>query len=275
MNRNFEERHSQSAKKLIEPNLTFNKEATEKKKIAAMEDIKPVFFQVQKNEMIVREGEKINQLEIAKLNAFFKSTGDNKFSSIAVLLGIFFTALFLSTVLYFWRTRNWPKISSRSNVDLLVFGIVALLQIIFVKIGIFLSSAVNRAFPFISTDACYFAIPFAMGAMIISVLINRNVGLIISVLTSFLIGFLFDEKVIFPLFSFLGSVAASYQIVNSRHRSAFIKVGIFLGIMNMAAIFCLNLIVRKLTQRITFQASYGFWRRNFNGNFCCRHHADI
>jgi cyclic-di-AMP phosphodiesterase PgpH len=238
------------AKKLIEPNLTFNKEATEKKKIAAIEEVKPVFFQVQKNEMIVREGEKINQSEIAKLNAFFKSTGDSRFSSIAVLLGIFFIALFLSTVLYFWRTRNWPKISTRSNVDLLVFGIIALLQIIFVKMGIFLASAVNRAFPFISTDACYFAIPFGLGAMIISVLINRNVGLIISVLTSFLIGFLFDEKVIFPLFSFLGSVAASYQIVSSRQRSSFIKVGIFLGIMNIMAIICLNLIAGNILNEL-------------------------
>ena len=246
------------AKKLIEPNLTFNKEATEKKKFAAAEEVKPVFFQVQKNEMIIREGEKIHQAEIAKLDAFFKATGDNRFSSIAVLLGIFFTALFLSTVLYFWRTRNWPKISTRSNVDLFVFGIIALLQIIFVKMGIFLSSAVNRAFPFISIDACYFAIPFALGAMIISVLINRNVGLIISVLTSFLIGFLFDEKVIFPLFAFLGSVAASYQIVSSRQRSAFIKVGIFLGIINMTAIICLNLVAGNLLNELPSRLLMGF-----------------
>ena len=50
------------AKKLIEPNLTFSKDASEKKKTSSMEDVKPVFFQVQKNEMIVREGEKIGYL---------------------------------------------------------------------------------------------------------------------------------------------------------------------------------------------------------------------
>ncbi len=78
------------AKKLIEPNLTFNKETTEKKKLAVMEEVKPVLFQVQKNEMIVREGEKIGYPELIKLDAFFKSTGDNKFSSFAVLAGNFF-----------------------------------------------------------------------------------------------------------------------------------------------------------------------------------------
>ncbi len=245
-------------KKITEPNLTFNKEATEKKKVAAIEDVKPVFFQVQRDEMIVREGEKISPLEISKLNAFYKARGDNKFSDISVILGIFCTSLFLCLVLYFWRTRNWLKTSRTSNVDLLVFGIVILLQMIFVKIGIFMAGAVNRAFPFISIEACYFAIPFAMGSMIIAILINRNVALIIGVLSSFLIGFLYDEKMIFPLYSFLGSVAASYRIVNSRHRSAFLKVGIFLGAVNMAAIFCLNLLSGNLLNDLFWRLLSGF-----------------
>jgi putative nucleotidyltransferase with HDIG domain len=245
-------------KKLIEPNLTFNKDATEKKKISSMDEVKPVFFQVQKNEMIVREGEKIGYLELAKLDAFLKSKGASKFSGFSVLMGIFLTALFLSCIMYLWRTRNWLKIPERSNVDLLVFSIIIVLQILIIKVGIFMSNAVNKAFPSISTDSCFFAIPFAFGAMIIAVLINRNVALIISVMVSFLIGFLFDEKIIFPLFSFLGSVATSYHIVNSRQRSAFLKVGIFLGIVNIAAIFCMNLLTGNLFNDLFSRFIMGF-----------------
>jgi putative nucleotidyltransferase with HDIG domain len=255
------------AKKLIEPNLTFNKELMEKKKMAFMADTNPAFFQVQKNEMIVREGEKIGYLELAKLNAYFKSTENNKFSRFTVFLGFFFTALFLSIALYLWRTRNWikAKVSVRSNVDLFVFGIIALLQILFIKAGIFISLAVNRAFPSISTDACYFAIPFALGAMIIAILINRNVALIISVLTSFLIGFIFDENIILPLFSFLGSIAASYQIVRIRQRSVFLRIGIFLGIINMAAIVCLNLITGNIFNDLFLRLMMGFAGGVFTG----------
>lgn len=233
-------------KKLIEPNLSFNKEATDMKRISAIQYIKPVYFQVQKNEMIVREGEKIGYLELAKLNSFHKTTLDNKFSSLTVILGIFCTVLFLTLLLYFWRTRNWLKAAARSNVDFLVFAIIAFLQILFVRAGIFISVAVNRAFPSIPIDACYFVIPFACGSMIIAVLVNRNMALIISVLTSFLISLFFDEKIIFPLYSFLGSIAASYHIVNSRQRSTFLKVGVFLGIINMAAILCLTLLTGQL-----------------------------
>ncbi len=235
-------------RKLIKPNLAFNQEATNKKISSATDEVKPVFFQVQKNEMIVREGEKIGYLELAKLEAFHKTITANKISSLTSVLGIFGTILFLTLLLYFWRTRNWLKTPARSNIDFLVFAIVAILQIFFVKAGIFISVAINRAFPSIPVEACYFSIPFACGAMIIAVLINRNVAMIISVLTSFLISFLFDEKIIFPLFSFLGSVAASYHIVNSRQRSTFLKVGIFLGMINMAAIICLNLLTGQLLE---------------------------
>ncbi len=245
-------------KKLIEPNLTFNKETTEKKKLAAMEEVKPVLFQVQKNEMIVREGEKIGYPELIKLDAFFKSTGDNKFSSFAVLMGIFLTALFLSLILYFWRTRNWLKHSTRSNVDLVAFGLIALAQILFIKTGIFISLAINKAFPSISADACYFAIPFAWGAMIIAVLINRNVAMIISIFISFLIAFLFDERMTFPLFCFLGSVAASYNIVGNQQRSAFLRIGVLLGIINMAAIVCINFLAGNLFNDLLLRLAMGF-----------------
>ncbi|MFO7569757.1 MAG: hypothetical protein R6W75_08140, partial [Smithellaceae bacterium] len=245
-------------KKVIEPNLRINREATDRKKAAVMDEVKPVYFQVQKNEMIVREGEKIGHAELAKLEAFHKTISANKFSSIAVLLGIFFTALFLTLLLYFWRTRNWLKNPARSNVDFLLFAIVALLQIFFVKAGIFIAVAVNRAFPGIPADACYFAIPFAWGAMIIAVLVNRNMSLIMTVLCSFLISLLFDEKMLFPLFAFLGSVAASYHIVNSRQRSTFLKVGIFLGVVNMAAIFCLNLLSGNPLNDLFIRLAMGF-----------------
>ncbi|MRR15758.1 MAG: HDIG domain-containing protein [Deltaproteobacteria bacterium] len=245
-------------KKLIEPNLRFNREATNKKILTVTDEVKPVYFQVQKNEMIVREGEKIGYLELAKLEAFYKTTSDTTLSSFIIILGIFCTTLFLTLLLYFWRTRNWLTTSARSNVDFLVFAIVAFLQIFFVKAGIFMSVAINRAFPVIAVDACYFSIPFACGAMIIAVLINRNVAMIMSVLTSFLISLLFDEKFVFPLFSFLGSVAASYHIVNSRQRSTFLKVGIFLGIINMAAILCLNLLTGHILNDLMMRLAMGF-----------------
>ncbi len=245
-------------KKILQPNLRYNPEETNRRKTSAMEDVKSVYFQVQKKEMIVREGEKIGYLELAKLDAFYKSSADSRISKLTIVAGIFLTVFFLSLLLYYWRTRNWIKSPARSNVDFLVFAILAILQIFLVKIGIFIAEAVNRTFPSVPIEACYFAIPYALGAMIIAVLVNRNVALIISVLSAFLISLLFDEKMTFPLFAFLGSVAASYHVVSIRQRSAFLKIGIFLGIINMAAIVCLNLLTGNPLNDLLIRLVMGF-----------------
>ncbi|HDQ02974.1 MAG TPA: HDIG domain-containing protein [Deltaproteobacteria bacterium] len=245
-------------KKLIEPNLTFNKDTTEKKKLAAMEEVKPTLFKVQNNEMIVREGEKIGYNTLLKLEAFYKTTGDDKFSAFAVFVGIFLTALFLSIILYFWRTRNWVKPSNRTNLDFLIMGILAIIQVVFVKVGIFISLAISRAFPSIPPDAFFFAIPFAFGAVIIAVLINRNIAMILGIFIAFLIAFLFNERIAMPLYCFLGSIAASYRVVRSHQRSAFLRVGVFLGLINMAAIICINFLTGNLFNDLLIRLAMGF-----------------
>jgi membrane-associated HD superfamily phosphohydrolase len=231
-------------KRLIQPNVTFNRNATEKKKAETLDTVKPVFFLVQKNEMIVREGQKISELDKEKLDAFYSRKGQESLADFSVLLGIFLTIVILSLVLYFWRTRNWPKRQERSIVNSLFLSTISVFSILMVKAGIFISDAVNRAFPTLSTEAFLYAIPFAAGAMLVAVLTNRNLALVLTIFLSFLVSFLFDYDIKMSLFCFLGSVAASYHVVSCRQRSAFFKAGLFLGFFNMAVIICLSLVFK-------------------------------
>lgn len=226
------------AKRLVQPNLTFNKDVTEKRKQIAIADVKPVYFQVQKNEMIVREGEKIGRGDLDKLEAFYKIEGERRFSSLSIFGGIFLTIIFMAVIL-FHLARGWLK---KTNVDILFLSAAAIIQIFLVRGGIFISEAINRAFPFLPTEACFFAIPFAVGAMLCGIFINRNIAFIFSLFLSFLITFLFDGRMTMFLFSFLGSVAASYNIVNYKQRSAFFRTGLILGTINGMAIVFLSLL---------------------------------
>jgi len=231
-------------KRLIQPNVTFNRNATEKKKTEILDNVKPVFFLVQKNEMIVREGQKISETDKEKLDAFYSRKGQESLADFSAFLGIFFTIVILSLVLYFWRTRNWPKRQERSIVNSLFLSTVSVFSILMVKVGIFISDSVNRAFPNLSSEAFLYAIPFAAGAMLVAVLTNRNLALVLTIFISFLVSFLFDYDIKMSLFTFLGSVAASYHVVSCRQRSAFFKAGLFLGVFNMAVIVCLSLVFK-------------------------------
>lgn len=225
------------SKKLIQPNLTFNKNATERKKQIIQRNVKPVLYQVLKDEMIIREGQKISSADQDKLEAFFAGKGEKYFSNVSILFGMFSLVLFLSVILYY-LTRKWFQ-SDENFADVLLLGVVSLFQIILIKAGIFMSEAINRAFPFFSTEACFYAIPFAVGSMLIGVLINRNVALSFSIYSSFLASFLFEGKISMMLYAFLGSAVVSYQVVQCKQRSAFFKIGLLLGILNIATIVSL------------------------------------
>jgi hypothetical protein len=256
------------SKKLIQPNLTFNKNASERKKQILQADIKPVFFQVMKDEMIIREGQKISSSDLDKLNAFFKIKGEKGFSNIYILFGTFFLILSLSIVL-FQLAKIWIQ-SDEKISDIIFLGITALFQILLIKSGIFMSEAISRAFPFFPTETCFYAIPFAAGAMLVGIFINRSVALIFSIYSSFLAAFLFEGEISMMLFAFLGSVAASYQISHCKQRSAFFKIGFLLGLLNCATILSLCLFSPSssiISASTVIKLSVGFVGGIFSGIF--------
>ena len=72
--------------------------------------------------MIVREGQKISEIDQQKLESFYRKSGKASLTSFSVIAGIFLTIILLSLVLYFWRTRNWPKKTGAVRRQLLVYG---------------------------------------------------------------------------------------------------------------------------------------------------------
>jgi len=256
------------SKKLVQPNLTFNKNASERQKQILQADFKPVFFQVLKDEMIIREGQKISPADLDKLDAFFKIKGEKSFSNIYIFFGTFFLILSLSIVL-FQLSKIW--IQSDENIsDIIFLSVASLFQILLIKSGIFMSEAINRASPFFSTETFFYAIPFAAGAMLVGIFINRSVALIFSIYSSFLAAFLFEGEISMMLFAFLGSVAASYQVSHCKQRSAFFKIGFLLGLLNCATILSLCLFSPSssiISSSTVVKLSMGFVGGIFSGIF--------
>ncbi|MGD0275448.1 MAG: HDIG domain-containing metalloprotein [Syntrophales bacterium] len=229
------------AAKLIQPNLTFNRNETEARKKATIESIPPVLFKIQSGEMIIREGEKINSTAIDKLDAFYREKGKRFTMGLSLFVGIFLLILFFSATLSFIAKHWIEKHSSVTKITLFLATLV-LLEFVLIRVGIFIAVAFNRAFPFFPTEVCLFAIPFAAGAMLTSILIHREMALIFAVFTSFMTSFLFSSSTIIPMYTFLGSVTASYMLTSYKRRSTFLKASLFLSLINIITIFIFSLI---------------------------------
>ena len=239
-------------KKLIRPNLTFAQNATEQKKQELMDSVKPVFYKVQKNEMVVREGEKISSVQLDKLFALYAGSDGKRFLSISIFIGMFLTIMLFSVILYYVFRNFLASTNKNETINILLLAIAALLQVFLVRISIFLSESISYAFPMIPVDACLYGIPFAAAAMLVVILLNRNVGLIFSIFTSFLISFLFEDKAFMFLYALIGSMVAAFRITECKQRSAFFRTGLIVGLVNMAVIVCLSLMSGTLINVDTF-----------------------
>ena len=233
------------SQKAVKPNLTFAKNTTETRKQTVSDEVKPALYEVQKNEMIIREGEKITPADMDKLDAFYKGQEGSRFVSISVFSGIFLTIVLLSVI--FYRMSSSRFRSSRTVLtDILFMGIVVILQVVLVKVGIFICDSVGLSYKLIPASVCIYAIPFTMGTMLVAILIGRNEGLIFSVFSSLVGAFLFEDKTAIFLLSLVGSAVAAHYIIRCERRSAFLKIGLVVGVINMGIILCLSLLAGNL-----------------------------
>jgi len=244
------------AGKLLQPSLTFNRQTTEMRRRAAMDAVIPVTFQVQKNEMIVREGEKITITDLDKINAFFKQHSQRNTSLIAGFAGMFLLIFFFAASLMFLSQKGLsaPRNPGAQNRLLICLTVVMVFQFLLIKAIIFLSGAIHQSFPFLSNETILYATPFAAGTLLTGYLFSRQVALLFSIFICFLIAFMLPSPQIYlPLFAFLGFIIVIYKGDHYRRRTVFIRIGLFLGFMNMVTVLALSLLTG---QQATFDTLY-------------------
>ncbi len=225
------------AAKLAQPNLSYNKNATERRRQLILDQVKPVYFKIHKNELIARAGERLTVSDLNKLEAYTGQEGVTE----TLLPGIFFTIILFS-IIFYQIARSIMKPIDQSITDVLFLASAALLQIILIKSGIFISESIAQAFPFFSAESLFFAIPFITSTLLVAVFLNRYIAFIYAIFSSILVTFLFEARIPMFIFSFLGSAVSAYHIVYFKQRSAFFKSGLLAAAVNVIVILCLALL---------------------------------
>lgn len=246
------------SQKLIKPNLTFNKNETEQRKIKIRESVKPVFYQVKKGEIIVREGERIKNEHLVKLKAFQKV---RKYDNLVLTsLGLILLIVLLTYVLYKLKfSLNNFKESLVKNRDLFLLSLVLGFVVLLTRLAILICEAVSNNFPFIPFDSCLYAIPIASGAMLISIILNVEAALIFSIMVSIFSGILFENRMDFFIYPFIGSIVAAHGVLRVRLRATLIKAGSMVGLANMVTIIFLNMVKGYFfTLTTLFDITFGF-----------------
>ena len=227
------------SQRLLQPNITLNRSETEERKNRAADAIRPIFYQIKAGEMILREGDRANEIQLLKLKNLQSQTRDDQ--ALASGLGVALVVLCLFLITYLPLLHRHPKIIRKHNKNLLFMASVLVIFLFIVKISTTLSGplAAGAAFT-LSETAMTAAIPVAAGAMTICLFMGFDVavafGFVLSALTALLLQNRFD---IFFYF-FMSSLMGAYWIQDCRERKSLIKAAVKLGVLNMILMTAIN-----------------------------------
>ena len=215
---------------IINPNITFNKIETELRKEKVKSSVKPIYFQVKKGEMIVREGEKINLTHLWKLETEAKLKTNAPTLTMALSMTLMIGILLsLSYIVLLKRSHIFMN-----NVKSLIFiSITLLFMFLLVLLYNTVAEEVARGFHFFTAQVLLFALPITLGTILISIFQGLEVAIAFSLILSILASIAVESRIEFFVYFLIGSLLAAYGVRNCRERSVLIKTGLKVGLLNV------------------------------------------
>lgn len=249
--------------KLIRPNLTFNLSATEDFRQQVHEAVKPVYLQVKKNEMLVREGQKIGPDEMLRLRAYQQGRSTQHPS-------IVFFSIFAFSGLCIWLvvlvSRHHLPSYQMELEDFVFLGVLLTILLTTARFTLWLSDIVGESSALLSGEALVYAIPLTAGAMLSSIFFGVTVSLIFSLVVTIFAGMLFGMDFWIFFYFLFGSFVAAHAVTPCRNRMIPIKAGLLVGCGNIILIVLSALLHQDwVFLKILLNAFFGFCGGIFSG----------
>lgn len=231
------------AQKLIVPNLFFNKVETEDRINKSIQAVRPVFFQIKKGDLLVREGEKITPAHLEKIQmatrtkkgteALLNSLG------LALIWGLFIYMVYLAA------TRGGLILSG--NLRDLIF-LTSLLAVSFLSIrtSYYLAQVLVEGFPRINPHSLLLAIPIAAAPMMTSLVLGPVTALLFGLVQAFLAFLFWEGNPELALYFAIAGLWSSLARGSCHSRWDLIRMGFILGLINMAGVLALQLMYGRL-----------------------------
>jgi putative nucleotidyltransferase with HDIG domain len=231
------------ARNLLQPNLRFNRQETEERKEQAVAAIKPVFFQVKRGEMLVREGERVREEHLPKLRAL--ASGKRLGDPISAVAG---TAIFVAVVVIFgllYLRYMQPRVSWDSEA-LLLLAILLVVNVLAMRAFIVVAHALVESFPIVENGVLLYALPVTAGGILVAIFFDFQVGILFSLMTSLLIGILVRDNLAMVVLALVGNLVATFRVQQYRQRSSILLTGLFIGLVNILTLMAFGLMNANL-----------------------------
>ncbi len=214
----------------ISPNVTFSKVLTRLQEEKALAQVNPVFLRLKKGKIILRSGDEVNQdhLRLIGLIAAEEKTSTRRIPGLLFILATLGLLFF-----FFWRLNTLSKTGGINRPRLnFVSGVTLIASALLYRLALFIYPLVfqNLAFTVpVDGNVLVYAIPFAVGALIIAFLFDLQSAVIFSFLNAVVGAFACDWDFQVLLYVLAGNLAAAFGIefYQRLKRSSILKASFF------------------------------------------------
>jgi putative nucleotidyltransferase with HDIG domain len=228
------------AQRMLQPNITLNRNETEERKKTALAAIKPIMYQIKAGEMLLREGEKVTPVQLLKIHTMQKQAENKKISTTGLGAGLIIAVVLFTIHLLYLRQPRHSKLDQTRH--LLFIGLTLVLVFIIVKLAEVISMDMAHAPSFsIPQFSIIYAVPAASGAMLICIFLGFDIALPFSVVTAVSAALLCGRHLEVFLFFLINNSMAAFWIRQCRERKLFIKAGAKLGLLNILLVSALSI----------------------------------
>ena len=223
---------------LIQPSVVYDSVATNNARESISKSVSPLTISLKRSQKIVGEGDMITPNTLSQIAAI------RDYSTSTRQLNRFFGLLALISAL-FWVA--WKFIQHRGMVSRIVlseektfalFGFIVLaetaLMSVFFRIAEF-TALQNVKAPLNDGSLWSFAIPFAFGSLLMTLLADRRTALFTGLFLAFVAGTLAPKGLEFTLYAAIVSAVAVYGIGRYRSRQSVTIAGVLVGLASAAA----------------------------------------
>jgi putative nucleotidyltransferase with HDIG domain len=226
---------------LIVPNLIFNEEDTDARRKTAREGVTPIIVKAEKGKPIVAAGEQVTPARALLLEnaSRHRPIGQRAIEFAGTFVIVMLLVLVLWQYLMRYQHRHL-RVRRHFLLQIACFVITLGLARLFFSLAFIMSQWMSHA-PFNSQMAYKYLAPLAVGAALITILTDVHAAFVFSAILTVFVGVL-TGNVYLAAYTLISSVAAIYHLQNCRDRTALVRAGLWIGLINGATALALDLL---------------------------------
>jgi hypothetical protein len=161
---------------------------------------------------------------------------------VSMLIGFILLTLVVLASLYQFSSRNIRKFVL-SQKDMLFFSTILLGTMGFLRLFQVITDILGGEFLSIPSTSYHYLFPIATGAMLVRIVLNSEVAIVYTILTSYFASVLIGNQLFMFIFTLTGSIVAAHRVAQCEQRGIIIKAGLVVGGVNVLMILANQFII--------------------------------